>query len=66
MKEKEHTPLYNHDVAHCKQDGCPLRELCYRYWLGTQVLKHGWTTAWYVNPPRIGNDCRYFTNKNNY
>lgn len=63
-KKRERKPMYNHDMAHCGEHGCALSDKCYRYWLGTQLVAHGWTTALFLNKTGVG--CEYFLDIDNY
>ena len=59
-------PMYNHDVTHCANKECELRNQCYRAWLADNMLAHGWETGWFFKAQKTGNECEYFTNINNY
>ena len=58
-------PMYQHDCTHCANNECKKKDQCYRYWLGKNLIKHGWTTAYFYNGEG-GENCKYFTNINNY
>ena len=52
---------YTHDMMHCSQDKCKLKDKCYRYWLGTQAVKHGYQYASYYYPEHeVTNGCDYY------
>jgi hypothetical protein len=59
-------PSYQNDMAHCGQDACKLKDICYRFFLGQEIKNTEYSIASFVRPAKIGNDCRYFLNKDNY
>ena len=59
-------PMYASDYAHCPVEDCALRERCYRYFLHTEAKVRKDPYACYFKPERIGKDCEYFVNKDNY
>ena len=67
-KTKEITMLpYIHDMLHCKQQTCKLKDKCYRYFLGQEVKNSGFTTASLFSPQEpVTEGCSHFVNKNDY
>lgn len=60
-------PHYNHDMMHCSQHQCKVKDQCYRYWLGQEIKKKDWNIASYYYPQEpVTNKCKYFLNIKNY
>ena len=58
-------PSYQHDMMHCSQDECKLKDTCYRYWLGQELKKQDYQYASFYMPEnkeKIEN-CVYFIKK---
>ena len=54
-------------MIHCAQHTCAEKNKCYRYWLGENLKKSGFTLATYFRPNvpvEVG--CEYFLDKENY
>lgn len=55
-------PNYIHDMMHCSQEQCKLKDKCYRFWLGKEGKNHGYMYASFYMPEKIDNTkmCDYF------
>ena len=56
-------PSYCHDYMHCSQDRCPLKDKCYRYWLGKEIKNTDFQYASYYYPApdeELGDKCEYY------
>ena len=57
-------PIYQHDMMHCSQDQCKLKDQCYRYWLGQEIKNTGFQYASLYHPEKpVTDGCNYFINK---
>lgn len=41
---------YNHDIMHCSQNECPLKDSCYRYHLGIEIGNTAYEYATFYQP----------------
>ena len=54
-------PTYNRDMMHCSQDGCSMKNQCYRYWLGQELKNTGFQYASFYYPEKpVTEGCSYF------
>lgn len=65
---KEDKVLYIHDMMHCSQVNCKLKDKCYRFFLGSEFGKHGHLYASWYMPNELDNDnkCEYYIDILNY
>lgn len=57
-------PQYNHDMCHCAQEQCRLKDQCYRYWLSQNFKGHGFQYASFYHPDKpVIEGCEYYVNK---
>ena len=60
-------PHYNHDMLHCSQERCKLRDKCYRYWLGKEIKNTSFKYASFYYPEQpVTDGCEYFCKLENY
>ena len=62
-------PSYQHDMMHCSQKECKLKDTCYRYWLGKELKNHDYQYASFYMPQNkeaIGDKCVYYIKKEYY
>lgn len=54
-------PTYQHDMMHCTQDQCKLKDQCYRYWLGKEIKNTDFQYASFYRPEiPVTDGCSYF------
>lgn len=52
---------YNHDMMHCSQDECIMKDTCYRYLLGQSFKNSGWQYASFYYPKEpIIEGCEHY------
>ena len=57
-------PQYNHDMLHCSQEQCKLKDQCYRYWLSQNFKGQGFQYASFYHPEKpVTEECEYYINK---
>ena len=62
-------PTYQHDMTHCNQERCTLKDKCYRFRLGKEIRKtsHRFASYYYPSPKKIlGDKCEMFLDIKNY
>ena len=58
-------PYYNHDMMHCSQEQCKMKDQCYRYWLGQEIKNQDCQYASFYHPEQpVAEGCEYYINKN--
>ena len=58
-------PSYQHDMMHCSQEECKLKNTCYRYWLGKELKNHDYQYASFYMPQNKEDieNCVFFIKK---
>ena len=58
-------PSYQHDMMHCSQEDCKLKDTCYRYWLGQEMKNHDYQYASFYMPQDKEDieNCVYYIKK---
>ena len=57
-------PQYNHDMCHCAQEQCKLKDQCYRNWLGQEIKNTDCQYASFYHPEKPAVEgCEYYINK---
>ena len=60
-------PHYNHDMMHCSQDSCKMKDQCYRYWLGKEMKNTDFQYASFYYPEKpVTERCENFISIKNY
>ena len=60
---------YIHDMTHCNQSQCKLKDRCYRYWLGQEIKNTDYQLAWFYAPSYedfITKECGMFLDIKDY
>lgn len=59
---------YQHDMMHCSQDKCKLKDTCYRYWLGVELKNTDYQYASFYFPQNKEemDNCEYYLDIKNY
>lgn len=55
-------PSYQHDMMHCSQEECKLKDNCYRYWLGQELKNTEYLYTSFFMPQNKEDikNCRYY------
>jgi len=56
--------MIDHDITHCKGDGCPLRESCFRYLMHLDLQaskgKYGTLHSYLITSPHNYGKCKMY------
>lgn len=65
-------PHYHHDLLHCFQEQCKLKDQCYRFWLGKEIRNTDFQYAYFYSPNLMPpkeeelDNCEYFIDLKDY